>query len=305
MNIRQTHDLQRFARRALPYLHHHEAEHNLLLALIEQYQSQPQSDRHQRPGHSRSSPLTLISVDDGSDLVAVAIQMGKYPLLLSKATHASAIDAIAFHIKTRWPSAAVPLRQRLRRFSGPPAEAACLAAALRHWTPLDYQVVLPMRIHQLQGHQLRDVQTLPRPEGHLRPAGPSDRDRLVHWIEAFEQEVFGALQEDSGLWSDRHLAQGDVFFWETEEPVSMVVGQRFGTGSGRIGPVYTPPYHRRQGYGSAAVAELSQRLLISGAGSCYLFTDSNNSTSNHIYGAIGYEPIGEWNEYGLSEPILS
>jgi predicted GNAT family acetyltransferase len=61
-------------------------------------------------------------------------------------------------------------------------------------------------------------------------------------------------------------------------------------GVARIGPVYTPPEHRRRGYAGAAVAQVSQLLRDAGARVC-LYTDQANPTSNGIYQAIGYRPV--------------
>ena len=59
----------------------------------------------------------------------------------------------------------------------------------------------------------------------------------------------------------------------------------------RIGPVYTPPEARNRGYASALVATISQAELDAGRRFCFLFTDLANPTANHIYQAIGYEPV--------------
>jgi predicted GNAT family acetyltransferase len=79
--------------------------------------------------------------------------------------------------------------------------------------------------------------------------------------------------------------------WEDGDPVCFA-GYGGETPNGaRIGPVYTPPEHRRRGYGSVLTADLSQRLLDEGRSYCFLYTDSANPTSNRIYQAIGYERV--------------
>jgi predicted GNAT family acetyltransferase len=65
----------------------------------------------------------------------------------------------------------------------------------------------------------------------------------------------------------------------------------------RIGPVYTPPEHRRRGYAGALVAATSQAQLDEGLEFCFLFTDLANPTSNHVYQAIGYEPVTDIDVY--------
>jgi predicted GNAT family acetyltransferase len=65
----------------------------------------------------------------------------------------------------------------------------------------------------------------------------------------------------------------------------------------RVSGVYTPVEERGHGYASANVAAISARALDAGALACMLFADKANPTSNKIYQAIGYRPVGgsqEW-----------
>jgi predicted GNAT family acetyltransferase len=87
--------------------------------------------------------------------------------------------------------------------------------------------------------------------------------------------------------------QSGFAFWEDGEPVCLV-GYTGPTPNGiRIGPVYTPPRHRRKGYASAATAVLSRQLIDEGRRFCVLFADLDNPTSNHIYQQIGYQPVAD------------
>ena len=71
---------------------------------------------------------------------------------------------------------------------------------------------------------------------------------------------------------------------------------------GRIGLVYTPKERRRCGYASALVATLAEHALARGCIAASLSTDVRNPTSNHIYRAIGFEPIGETVMIGFGAP---
>ena len=55
----------------------------------------------------------------------------------------------------------------------------------------------------------------------------------------------------------------------------------------RVGPVYTPPEHRRRGYAGAVTAAVSQVMLDRGRAFVCLYTDAANPTSNHVYESIG------------------
>ena len=60
----------------------------------------------------------------------------------------------------------------------------------------------------------------------------------------------------------------------------------------RVGPVYTPPEHRRHGFGGAVTGALSQLLLDRGA-RVMLYADAANPTSNSVYRALGYELVDD------------
>ncbi len=66
--------------------------------------------------------------------------------------------------------------------------------------------------------------------------------------------------------------------------------------------MYTPPEARRRGYASALVASVSQAALDAGRRFCFLFTDQANPTANHIYQAIGFEPVRDVDAYVFDRP---
>jgi predicted GNAT family acetyltransferase len=95
----------------------------------------------------------------------------------------------------------------------------------------------------------------------------------------------------------RKLKDGSLFCWDVEGTIVAMAGHApiVTTGSvvlGRVGPVYTPPSHRRRGYGSAVTAHVTRHLLEKGA-RVMLFTDASNPTSNAIYQEIGYRLVDE------------
>ena len=50
------------------------------------------------------------------------------------------------------------------------------------------------------------------------------------------------------------------------------------------------------------MADLSQWLLGQGYRACFLYTDLSNPTSNHIYQAIGYEPVRDVDMWRHNRP---
>lgn len=142
--------------------------------------------------------------------------------------------------------------------------------------------------------------------GATRPATRADHDLLEAWITAFAVEALpGEAGRDEELQRsiEARYSSGSSAFWlwldEDGTPVSLA-GYSGPTSTGiRVGPVYTPPEHRRRGYASNLVAELSRELLRRGYRACFLFTDLANPTSNKIYSDIGYERVCDAAEYAF------
>jgi predicted GNAT family acetyltransferase len=144
---------------------------------------------------------------------------------------------------------------------------------------------------------LRSVREIARGPGTSRAASPSDRGLLVEWLTAFFLEAVPQPDEQiAGIERslDVRFSSEAAGFWiwgDEGEPVSLA-GFSGPTPTGiRVGPVYTPPEHRRRGYATTLVADLSGWLLEQGHRACFLFTDLANPTSNRIYVDIGYERV--------------
>jgi len=139
--------------------------------------------------------------------------------------------------------------------------------------------------------------------GRARPATEGDRPLLLEWVRSFVAEAVPDGTPDLGPERavDARLGEGRGGFtiWEDGGPVSLA-GWGGTTPNGvRIGPVYTPPEHRRRGYGSAVTAAVSAERLASGRTFCFLYTDVTNPTSNKIYTDIGYEPVCDSIDYAF------
>jgi predicted GNAT family acetyltransferase len=75
--------------------------------------------------------------------------------------------------------------------------------------------------------------------------------------------------------------------------VSLAGNSRPAAGVTRVGPVYTPPAHRRRGYAAAITVAVTRAVLDAGAAEVVLFTDLANPTSNALYGRLGYQRAGD------------
>ena len=165
--------------------------------------------------------------------------------------------------------------------------------------------VASRRIRMAHGVYAAHVVLLPEGvPGRMREAEAADRELVVEWIGAFQDEV---IHEDKPRLDlervvERRLASptSGIGLWEVgSQPVSLC-GYGGVTPHGmRIGPVYTPPHLRGKGYASALTAHVTKRLLDDGRDYCFLFTDLSNPTSNKIYMDVGYEFVCEAADYAF------
>ena len=183
--------------------------------------------------------------------------------------------------------------------SGALPEADIFASAWEKATSAPHRVRMSHGVYA--AHEARVPDNVP---GELREAEARERELAVNWISAFQDE---ALEEDAPHLDleravDRRIESRSAGFalWEVDaEPVSLCgYGGRTPHGI-RIGPVYTPPEHRRHGYASALTARVTQQQLASGRDYCFLYTDLANPTSNRIYMNIGYERVCDAADYAF------
>ncbi len=81
--------------------------------------------------------------------------------------------------------------------------------------------------------------------GSSRLMGPDDVELVAEWMSDGFREEFATPDR---TWAERRLDEGTVWFWEVDgEPVSMAGYHLPIYGVCRVGPVYTPPEHRRNG----------------------------------------------------------
>ncbi|MBA2519321.1 MAG: GNAT family N-acetyltransferase [Chloroflexia bacterium] len=272
-----------FRHRAEPFLLRHEAANNLMLGLIDTLIATP---RHY------PLPPYLATVDDGGEVVAAFMRTPPYNLLLSTSEVPAALDLVAAGLAKA--GATLP------GVTGPTRLSRRFGELWQQRTVLQAGVGLSLRIFAL-----RQVKPVPVTPGRLRRTTRLDRESIIAWYTAFAVEAdLHADRERIVHGADTRLdsEQGGFWFWEVAgEPVTLA-GATGPTPHGiRIGPVYTPPEHRRHGYATAATAALSQLMLDAGRAFCFLYTDRANPTSNHIYQAIGYEAVRDVDDVEFHE----
>ena len=254
-----------------PFLEAREPEHQLTLGIV---------GNARAAGGFPADGVLLAALSDGH-VVATAIWTPPWNLILSEVDDPDAIDAIAEAVAD----------EALGGVHAPDELAEPFARAWTARTGTGYRHAMRQRSYAL------DVVTPPAGvPGALRLARSGDRERMVDWMLAFDDEAMGpdAGRQDMRALVDDMLGSSarTAYIWEVAgESVSMCQAVGRTPNGVRIGAVYTPPEHRRQGYASAITAAASQLQLDQGRRWCFLFTDLSNPTSNHIYQAIGYHPI--------------
>jgi predicted GNAT family acetyltransferase len=268
MDVRRLDDPAAFLELVSPFLIEDESRHNLIFGIAATLRDEP----------SHYPEYGLWVVEDGAEIVGAAIRTPPHNLVLARPRNALVLEALTAGIEDELPGVvgAVPEVDEFAR-----AWAAKTGSMPR--------TQFAEGLFQLE--QVEPVSDVP---GGMRDAGPHDRPLLIEWWQAFAEEALGeaAVNDSAARAVDYRLTARDAgaVIWEDGQPVSSAA---FGgpTPNGiRIGPVYTPPEHRRRGYASALTAALSSRLLATRR-FCFLFTDLANPTSNKIYEQIGYRRV--------------
>lgn len=270
-------DAAAFARQTQPFLLEYEAENSLALGIL---------DRLANKVITPAAPPLLALLRENEKIAAAVVMTPPRNVVLPvmTPTDAGQLARALFADSIAIPGAIGPL-QVAQAF----AEAWCSLSGQRA------EVTMRERVYEL-------IAVIPPGpvSGHFRWAAPADRALLVEWGMAFDHEALGTAEPDRAEfeeWADQIIIRSDyrgLGVWEDEGRVVSYAGFGGRTPHGiRIAPVYTPPELRGRGYASACTAALSQHLLGSGHQRCFLNTDLANPTSNKIYQAIGYRPIGD------------
>jgi uncharacterized protein len=279
MEVRRVGDPSAFLDDAGSLLLADEARHNLLLSLAGRLRDDP----------AAYPELRLWLVEQDGRPVGAALQTSPHNIVVAQAAVEGALEAIAVSIA----EAGVELPGA----TGGVPEIDVFAAARELRGGGRRRLRMRQRIYRLE-----DVRPLVGVPGRPRLATGRDRNLLVEWARAFVEEAMGgsSIDDPDRMVDGRLQARGSGFMlWEDGRPASMA-GWGGETPNGvRISAVYTPPGHRRRGYGSAVTAAVSADRLAAGRRFCFLYTDLANPTSNKIYADIGYEPVCDSVDYAF------
>jgi RimJ/RimL family protein N-acetyltransferase len=261
------------------FLEAREAEHNLLLGLLGMLRSTPRPYGHE--------PYLAV-VEDGGSIVGTALRTPPFGPVLSELEDVAAADLLAADLRAVY--------HELPGVLGPRDAAGRFAAAWERLAGARTRIAMEERIYR--------ADTVVHPAavpGGVREYEPGDRELVLAWLAAFAEEAQSSPSPpfDASEWLERRLAEqdGGIALWEHGGTVSLA-GYGNPTPHGiRLGPVYTPPEHRRRGYASALTATVTEELLRRGRRYCFLFTDLANPSSNAIYQRVGYRPVADVDQW--------
>ena len=265
MLVERFEDAAEFRRRAAPLLDADPAGHSIMLGVL----------RGIERGRYDEHGLWLASLD-GEPQAAVT-RTPPFNLLLARPRTPAALAPLAARVRADDPGAA--------GVNGAMPEAEAFAGAFGG----PWKVRMRMRLHSL-----RAAEPVPAVAGGMRAGTAADLPLLLAWMEAFAAEagIQGSVEQHAaGIRARLGEPEGIVLWEDAGRPVAFAGSAETSSGVARIGPVYTPPERRRNGYATALVHDLTEALLRRGVGLCLLYTDLANPTSNGIYARIGYRPV--------------
>ncbi len=251
------------------------AEHTILLGVIATLRAAGPA------AFGAAAPLFGWWQGPGGEVSAAFLHTPPFPVALT-AVPAPAAAALARALAARG-----------RTVGGVNTDPDAAEAFARAWHELTGDAIeLHMRNRLFRLGELRWPD--PRPPGRARLAGTDDRSLLIAWSEAFHREAQSGPENLEAMVDDRLSYRGLTLWKDAGRPVSMAGLTRMAAGQVRVGPVYTPPGLRGQGYAGAVTCMVSQAARDAGADQVLLFTDLANPTSNALYQRLGYEPVEDW-----------
>jgi GNAT superfamily N-acetyltransferase len=272
MSTRLTTDPAEFQATTFPFLRQDPVLHTLIMSNV--------SDRSADRYPEETEPSYFVSVHDSADaVIGAAMRTPGRPVYVGALRADLAAEVAEAYAEV------VP------DLGGVAGDRAAVRAFGQRWAKLHGMTSATWT--ESAGTRLHRLQTLSplAAAGSVRPMCAGDVQLADAWIaDGFPEEVAFL---GSG-WGESQLAKGMLWFWEVDgKPVCMAGYRAPVFGVSRVGPVYTPPEHRRHGYAGALTADVTAQILAAGNKPC-LYTDLANPTSNKIYAQLGYVPVADF-----------
>ncbi|PRO64676.1 GNAT family N-acetyltransferase [Alkalicoccus urumqiensis] len=266
-------------RLAAPYLEKDEVRHNLALGILRQLV------REEEKGKRGDAFLACGIIDDQPAVIFIQTPPRRMIICGKKQYMPEAAEWL-YHNKPDTAGIA----------AGDEA-ADAFAEAWEELSPVSAKLVKRQVIYQLD-HAAEWKQ----PPGKLTYACEDDAALVMDWTEQF---AMGSLREEDLLELEERtmdeIRRNEVFFWRTPDytPVSMAKRARELQHGVVVNYVYTPEEYERQGYATALVGALAERLMAEGFTFCSVNTNVENGASRSVYEKLGFEPAGISHEYSF------
>lgn len=263
---------EEFLNHAGPLLYQNEPTNSLMLGLC--------GNLIRATEPPKSAPL-LIRVLQNEKTVTAAIQTSLMNLIVTYASP-NQLELLASELKK--------IHAHLPGVVGPAKESELFSQIWSHQTGAKSKLGMGQKIYKIEKVDE------PNTPGSLRLAQPEEADLIGQWLFDFGVESLLPSEQKSLAERKEHAVKAIrnqlAYVWLVDgQPVSMAHVGRPTLNGISISGVYTPQALRKNGFASAVVAQLSQKMLDSGKKFCVLYTDLANSTSNKIYQKVGYREV--------------
>jgi GNAT superfamily N-acetyltransferase len=274
MDVRVSTDPEAFERTVFPFLQRDAVLNTIIMSNV-----------HERAGRTavaESEPSYFVSVHEAGDVIGVAMRTpgrGVYLGPLRADLAEPVADAYA---------------EVLTELPGVAGDRPAAAAFARRWGELRGGQAVESKGTRL--HKLGELTRLTAEAGHARLMRADEVELVIAWSSDGFEELRPGIEE----WAALQLEQETMWIWAVDgQAVSMVGFHLPIFGVCRVGPVYTPPDHRKHGYAGALTSHVSGEIIAQGNQAC-LYTDLANPTSNKIYYEAGYRPVADFVDYEFS-----
>ncbi|SFK14983.1 Predicted acetyltransferase, GNAT family [Pseudovibrio ascidiaceicola] len=162
-------------------------------------------------------------------------------------------------------------------------------------------------LYQLALEDLQLSETATSDQFTLIPTSEADTSLLFDWLKAYELEAFDG---EASAEHDKHITNRVTQMQESgnawvlldrEQPVALSGFNATLAEIVQVGPVWTPPEHRNNGYARVVVALTLELVKKQGVQKSVLFTD--NPAAAKAYEAIGFKQSGSFHLALLKEPV--
>ncbi|AZB42666.1 GNAT family N-acetyltransferase [Bacillus sp. FJAT-42376] len=274
IDIQAYYDIDFFKKAALSFLETQEIENNVALGILLDKNS------------SSLQPIHMSMIRKDGEPIAVLLQTHPKQVLVSAKAGLEEEDLLLAGKRIAQVYRSVPGLLGEKTVTETLAKRIASLTGKRAYTAIEQRL-----------HKLTEIEKTGNPGTGKKVLLTSEHRPLIsQWVFDFCQEVNEqATMFEADEKADEMIRKKSLYGWADEgEIVSMANWSRPTKTNVNINYVYTPPAHRKKGYATECVMELTEQMLASGFETVSLFTDQANPTANKIYAEIGYKPVQDF-----------